>query len=261
VTARHAALAAALLWALPAGAGVDPFEIQVYGPDLNEPGQFSLELHLNYAWGGSTAPAYPGQAPLSQAGHYSLEAAVGVLEWLDLGAYLLTFSAPDFGYQYGGWKVRAKMVVPRRLTGAFFFGLNVEVGRVPLSVDSAAWGTEFRPILGWSDDWLYVAVNPILGFALDGPDAFRVEFGPCAKLEVNTQLWFGVGLEYYSSMGFLDALPPASQFQQILFAVLDLMPPKGGEESPWELNFGVGRALTAATPQQWEVKAIVGRSF
>jgi len=254
--------AAALLAALaPSARAWDPFEIQVYAADLDQPGQFSLELHLNYVWDGERVPAYPGEAPAYQSGHYTLEAAVGVLEWLELGAYLQTFSAPAFGFGYGGWKARAKMIVPRRLTGEFFLGLNVEVGHVPLPVDAAAWGLEFRPILGWSNDWVLVSVNPIVGFALDGANAFRPDFGPCAKAEVNTQLGFGLGLEYYATLGFLNALAPPSGWQQVLFAVADLMPPKGGEESPWELQLGVGRGLTEATPQQWVAKVVAGRSF
>jgi hypothetical protein len=248
--------------ALPAGAlAFDPFEIQVYGADIDEPGQASLELHLNLAWGGSRVPAYPGQIPPGQGGHYTLEPAIGVLEWLELGAYLQTFSAPDHGFQGGGWKIRAKGIVPRRLTGEFFAGLNVEVGWFPATVEPDAWGAEFRPILGWSNDWVLVSLNATFGFALTGPDAFRVELGPALKVEVNTQLGFGVGVEYYTTMGFVDALPAPSEWEQILFGVLDLMPPRGAEESPWELNLGLGRALTSATPQQWVAKVIVGRSF
>jgi len=261
--ARRVALAAALaLLAFPGRArAMDRFEIQVYGPDLNGPGEFGLELHLNFTPVGSSVPAYPGAVPLDHSGHYTLEAALGVLEWLELGAYLLTYSAPDFGYRYGGWKVRAKGIVPRRLTGDFIHGLNVEVGKVQPEVEENAWSTEFRPILGWSSDWVYLSVNPILGFALGGTGAYRVEFGPCAKVDLNTQLGFGVGLEYYTTMGFLDALPGPAQWEQVLFAAADLLPPAGAAESAWELNLGVGRGLTSASPQQWVVKAIAGHSF
>ncbi len=247
---------------LPAAAAAfDPFEIQVYGPDIDEPGQASVELHVNYAWGGSRSQEWPGQIPPGVSGHYTLEPAIGVLEWLELGAYLQTLSAPGYGFQGGGWKLRAKGIVPRRLTGEFFVGLNVEVGWFPSTVEPDPWGTEFRPIVGWSNDWLYVSLNPTFGFSLSGPDAFRVELGPAIKAEVNTQLGFGVGVEYYTTMGFIDALPPPSRWEQVLFGVVDLMPPRGAEESPWELNLGVGYGLTEATPQRWVVKAIVGRSF
>jgi hypothetical protein len=250
----------ALAVAFPAAA-FDPFEIQVYGPDIDQPGQASVEFHVNAAWGGSTVPEYPGQVPPGRAGHYTLEPAIGVLEWLELGAYLQAFSAPGAGFQGGGWKIRAKGIVPRRLTGDFFAGLNVEVGWFPTTVQSDAWATEFRPILGWSDRWFHAALNLTFGFPLSGPDAFRVDLEPSLKLELNTQLGFGVGVEYYASMGYANALPSPSQWGQILFVVVDLIPPAGGSESPWELDVGLGHGLTAATPQQWVAKAIVGRSF
>jgi hypothetical protein len=259
-TSLPAVAALALAAAAPAAA-VDPFEIQVYGPDLNEPGQFSAELHLNFTFQGSSVPAYPGQVPALHSGHYTLEPAIGVTEWLELGAYLQTLSAPGFGYRWGGFKLRAKMIVPQRLTGQFFVGLNVEVGRVPSWVEDAAWGTEFRPILGWSDGLFLVDVNPILGCALDGPDAFRVDFSPAAKVAVNTQLGFSVGVEYYGELGYLSGIYPASQQQHLLFAVLDLVAPRGKPDFDWELNLGVGFGLTSATDQQLIVKAIVGRAF
>ena len=261
--AGRAAVAALVLLVLPAwpARALDRFEIEVYGPDLAAPGEFGLELHLNYVPSGDALPAYPGAAPLDRSGHYTLEAAAGTLEWLELGGYLLSYSAPGFGYRYGGWKLRAKAVVPRRFTGAFFLGLNAEAGQVPSEVEPNAWGAELRPILGWSSGPLYLSVNPILEFAISGPGAYRVVWSPCAKADVNTQLGFGVGLEYYSTAGFLDALPSPGQWEQILFAVADLLPPSGAEESPWELNLGVGKGLTAASPEHWVVKGIAGHSF
>ena len=35
-------------------------EIQVYNADIAEPGQFTLQQHLNYVWQGSTTPDFPG---------------------------------------------------------------------------------------------------------------------------------------------------------------------------------------------------------
>lgn len=253
-------LAAALALAASRAAALDRFEIQVYGPDLNAPGELGAELHFNYAPRGEAAPVYPGEVPPDRALHLTIEPALGVAEWLELGAYLQTLSAPGTGLQYGGFKVRAKMVVPRRLTGDFFAGLNVEVGRVPRSVEEEGWANEFRPILGWTDGALLVAVNPIFGYALSGPDAFRVALEPAAKVSLNTQLGFALGVEWYAALGFADAILPARAQQHLLFAVLDLAAPKGGSEA-WELDLGIGAGLTEATDRKWVVKAIVGRAF
>jgi len=253
-------LAAAVALAASPAAALDRFEIQVYGPDLNAPGELGAELHLNYAFRGEAAPAYPGEIPPDRSSHDTLEVAAGVTQWLELGAYLQTLSAPGYGLRYGGFKLRAKMVVPRRHTGDFFAGLNVEVGLVPVTVEQAAWANELRPILGWTNGVLLVDLNPIFGYALSGPDAFRVVLEPAAKVSVNTQLGFALGVEWYGGLGFADALPPGRAQEHLLFAVFDLAAPKGGEEG-WELDAGVGAGLTRATDRAWVAKAIVGHAF
>ena len=57
------ALLAALAAAPARPAALDRFEIQVYGPDLQEPGHLGLELHSNYTIEGEKTPAYPGEIP------------------------------------------------------------------------------------------------------------------------------------------------------------------------------------------------------
>jgi hypothetical protein len=252
-------LVVALAAAAPAAA-LDRFEIQVYGPDLNAPGEVGVELHLNYAFRGDRVPAFPGEIPPDRSVHYTIEPAVGVTGWLELGGYLQALSAPGSGLRYGGFKLRAKMVVPRRHTGDFFLGLNVEVGRVPAYVEEEGWANEFRPILGWTDGVLLVDVNPIFGYALTGPDAFRVVLEPAAKVSANTQLGFALGIEWYTALGFADAILPGQEQQHLLLATFDLAAPKGGTES-WELGVGVGAGLTGATDRRWLAKAIVGRAF
>ncbi len=257
---RAPVLLIALSLAAPAAA-LDRFEIQVYHAESNAPGELGVELHLNYTFSGTTAPDYPGQIPLDRLAHYTIEPAVGLTEWLELGGYFQLLSGPGVGVRYGGMKVRAKMVVPQRYTGHFSFGLNVELGRVPSEVEEAGWANEFRPIIGWSNGTLLVDVNPIFGYALSGKDAFRVDLEPCAKVAVNTQLGFALGFEYYASLGFANELLPLSQQEHVLLGVFDLVERTGVAPGPWELNLGFGGGLTAGSGPKWIAKAIVGRSF
>jgi hypothetical protein len=252
---------AALFAAIPAHA-TDPFEIQVYQPDLNEPGQFGLELHTNATIKGAKTPEFDGQIAPNHVGRVTLEPALGVTSWLELGAYVQAFVAPDSGMHFGGFKLRAKMV-PRRAPGSpWFYGLNVEIGRVPHTVDEQGWANELRPLAGYDDGhWLF-DVNPIIGYALSGPDKFKPELEPCAKVGWNTQRGFMVGLEYYSGLGLLTAgLSPLKQQEHMLYAVFDLASPAGVDSNGWELNVGLGRALTDGSPSTWSAKAIVGHSF
>jgi hypothetical protein len=251
---------------------VDPFEIQVYTAEIAEPGRLGLELHLNYTIRGEAEPAYPGEVPPDGVGRLTFEPQVGVTSWLELGAYAQLLAAPGGTYDFGGWKLRAKLVVPeqarRRIGWPLFLGVNVELSNVPASVAPERWGSEIRPIVGWESGRWLVSVNPILGFSLTGPDRFQVDLEPAAKIAWNTGLGVAVGAEYYASLGQVTDLLPASDREHLVFAVLDLAgPPEpaaeeaGRGESEWELNLAFGAGLTDATPQHAIVKAIVGRSF
>jgi len=249
---------------------MDQFEIQVYEGDHNDPGTASVELHSNFVIAGQQEPGYPGETPPTHLLHLTLEPALGVTEWLELGAYLQSFIAPSNGVNYGGWKLRAKLVVPKRmhlpvilgLNTELTLGLNVELANMPHSVEEAPWSTELRPIVEVVAGRFAFSLNPIIGIALSGPEAGKPDLEPAVKGRWNTNLGFAVGLEHFASLGRFDqGFQGLHQEQHLTFAVLDLEPAQGQPESRWELNVGVGRSLTDATPQRWMVKAIVGRSF
>jgi len=255
------ALATALSLLPAAGRAIDRFEIQVYEPDLNDPGQAGLELHLNYTARGERAPAYPGEIAPHQALRATLEPAVGVTRWLELGAYLQTLAAPGSGYRFAGWKARAKMVLPQPEGARFFCGLSVELARVPRAAAEEPWANEFRPFLGYSDGTWLLDLNPIFGWTLSGPDRLRMDLAPAAKVSWNTHRGFALGVEWYAELGVADALRPPSRQAHYLLAVLDLADVPGGERSPWELDLAVGGGIGSAADQQLLVKAILGRSF
>jgi hypothetical protein len=241
---------------------MDKFEIQVYQGEINEPGQPSAELHTNYTLAGHGQPAYVDETPTDGALRFTLEPALGVTEWLELGAYLQTMVSPAEGAQFGGWKLRTKFVVPARLHLPIILGINVELGRVPKSVEEEGWANEFRPIIGVELGRFGLTVNPIFGFALTGLQAGKPDFEPAFKAKWNTNLGFAVGLEHYAALGRFDqGFAGIHQQEHLTFAVLDLEPPVGAPPGAWEINLAVGRALTQATPQRWLVKAIVGRAF
>jgi hypothetical protein len=258
-------LAALLLTALaaprPSRAG-DVFEIQVYEGDLDTPGHFGLELHSNYTFRGVRTPEYAGQVAPDRVARMTLEPSFGVTEWLEIGAYLQGFAAPDGSFQYGGWKGRVKLVVPERLGLPVRLGLNMEIGRVPIAVERDGWANEFRPIIGWSSGRLSVTVNPIFGYALTGADRFRIELEPAVKANWNTNAGFALGAEYYAGLGFAGEMLPRSEQEHLAFVTFDLMEPVGAvEKSRWEVNLGVGAGFTEATPQHAVVKLILGREF
>jgi hypothetical protein len=248
-------LAATALASAPRAWAVDPFEIQVYEGDINDPLQAGLELHTNFVAGGRKMPSFPSEVVPDGTLHLTLEPSFGLLEWWELGAYLQVAAAPERSQAlFGGFKLRSKFVVPQRRTGAWRLGLNMEVGRGVPRLGSDEWDTEFRPIIAWQGGRWFAAVNPILGWALSGDAHAAPELEPCAKLRLDAGHHVGVGVEYYAGLGRLDAIPRWQAQEHFLYLVGDLL------DGPMELNVGVGKGLTTAS-DAWTVKVIVGKAL
>jgi hypothetical protein len=245
---RKAVLVLALLGSRPALA-VDPYEIQVYVGDINLPRQAGLEVHTNLV--GERVSA-EGEPRARTAAHLTLEPSFALLEWWELGAYL-QFAMLDSGH-FAGFKLRSKFVVPARLTGPFILGVNFEVGRGTSALATAGWGSEVRPIVAYARGRWAAAINPIFGWELSAPGRATPELEPCAKVMFDTHHRLGVGLEYYTGLGFVSEVPAWRGQQHLLFAAADLL------DGPIELNLGVGRGLTAAS-DGWTMKLIVGKVF
>jgi hypothetical protein len=245
MTPRNVIVAGMLCLVAPRPArATDPYEIQVYVGDIDRPGQAGLELHTNVV--GDARATSPTLL------HATLEPSLGVLEWWELGAYLQFVMEGTEGH-FGGFKLRSKFIVPSRLTGKLTLGVNLEVGRGTAALGTGSWGTEVRPIVAYARGRWFAAVNPIFGWVLS-PAHAAPEIEPCAKLQYDAGHHVGIGLEYYSGLGPLTAIPAWAGQQHILFAAADLL------DGPFELNAGLGRGLTGAS-DGWTFKVIVGKAF
>ncbi len=232
---------------MPAQA-MDAFEIQVYGNDINEPGQRGLEIHTNYIPRGSTIPANINGLADHHVWHTTLEFSRGISEGFDVGLYYQTAFQNDQGY-YAGTKLRAKYLP--KYSGKGFAGLNIEVGRSPVEFDPDEWGSEIRPILGYDGDYWFLSFNPILGLTL-GKGEVSPQFDPSLKLARHTGKDLMVGIEYYAEMGQIDRLIPTINDQvHNLFLTIDKEFKKG------ELNFGFGRGVTSPA-NDYTIKMIIG---
>lgn len=248
-------LALLALWPSMAYA-VDPFEIQIYEGDINEPRQVGLEVHANVVPAGRTMAAFPAEVVPDDLFRLTLEPSLGVLSWWELGAYLqFAFEPGAAEGHWGGFKLRSKFILPRAHTGDLVLGLNIELGRGVAAFGSDDWDTEFRPIIAYTRGPWMLAANPMMGWALSGDDAgVEPDFEPGAKVRFDTGLGAGVGLEYYAGVGRLSELPGFDGQEHLLFLVADLV------NAPFDLNLGVGRGLSGAA-NDWTVKAIFGYAF
>lgn len=230
-----------------------PDEIQVYVDDLNDPGRFSLQMHLNTTPVGVETPSYPGETVAAQGVRATAEFAYGVNRDLEAGMYLPFVHASDGDTSLAGLKFRLKWVPVRPPDGGngTFAGLNFEISQVQERFNVDRRGLEFRPILGWrSSEWL-LAVNPVLDFALEGPDRYHgPEVQPQFKVARTVAPGFAAGIEYYADLGRLDDIENVSNESHTLYLAIDV------DRGPWNINFGIGRGLTSVT-DRWTVKMII----
>jgi hypothetical protein len=245
----------ALLFTVVAVAPVDaaaaPEEIQVYTDDVNEPGEFGLEMHINYVVDGFRAPTYTGQLPTHHVLQVTPEFSYGFAKNWDAGLYLLSAIAADGNFYGNGAKLRVKYIAPAG--GAFFWGLNAEIGRTSKRVTESATNVEVRPIVGWRGGKWIVAFNPILEVALSGNSREPV-FAPALKIARTVREGLQLGIETYSDTGPLHHSPSFNQQDHFVYAVADL------QKGAFDLNFGIGRGLTGAS-EKWVAKMIIGIPF
>ncbi|MFI5031744.1 MAG: hypothetical protein ACHQPH_13690 [Reyranellales bacterium] len=245
-----AAIAIAFHFAPAPAFAVD--EIQVYNAEIAEPGQFTLQQHLNYVWSGSTTPDFAGGFASNRTLNGTPELAYGVTDWYEIGLYA-PFAFDSSGtFLPGGVKLRQLFVSPHAESRTFFYGINFELSYQAPRFSQSAVGFEIRPILGLRDKGWEMIVNPIvdLSFAPDGASAFA----PAARLarQVGADTWIGV--EYYANYSPIGAIPPADQQQHTLFGVADF------KLFGLDVNVGMGVGLTSSS-DGLVTKLIIGRAF
>jgi hypothetical protein len=247
--------AACLLLAAAAGAGqAAPEEIQVYMNEMSTPGEFGLDVHANYVLSGATAADYAG----AQVGRRTLritpEFSYGWTPNLELGAYLLSSRDADGRLHVDGEKVRLKFIAPAAKENPFFYGANLELGRVDHRLDENPWNGELKGIFGYQGARWTAALNANLDFKVSGPTASPATLELAAKLAYKTASGSQLGIESYNGIGELRRLGALGRQARTVYAVLDT---KVGD---WDLNLGLGRGNAAAS-DRWVLKAIVGVPF
>jgi hypothetical protein len=129
---------AALLGAATARAA--PEEIQVYMNEMDQPGEFGLDLHNNYVLSGSPALEYPGAQKSLHRFRLTPEVSYGLTPTIDLGAYLPLLTLTEQGkLSAEGIKFRIKYIAAKSFAGHTWWGLNIEVGRVSHTLDINPW--------------------------------------------------------------------------------------------------------------------------
>lgn len=235
-------------WARVAAAQ-DAFEIQVYDSQTADPGDFGLEVHLNYVASGVTTPSET-ELPSDRVAHLTLEPHVGLASWCEAGAYFQTALRPDGSFDYAGVKLRLKTRVPHKVArGLVGLALNFELSAVPRTYEAAGLGGELRPIIDVAWKRLYASVNPIVTVGFFGADAGHPQLEPAATVLVSLVEGWAMGVEYYGAYGPIDRPLPAGAEVHRLFVVSTMSYKWFGLHVGGGYGFGAG--------DKWIAKAIL----
>ena len=239
-------------WALAAPALAADEEIQVYMDEMSRPGQFGLDLHNNYVTSGDGAPDYAGgMSPLHR---YRLtpEWSYGLSKDIELGLYLPLTTLDSSGhFEADGIKGRIKFIAPRPEGQPWFWGLNLEVGRVSHGLDINPWNAELKGIWGVRRGPWTLAFNLNLDWVVSGPQPSPASLDFDTKLSYRLAKDFGLGIESYNGLGTFKRFGRFGENDQAIYGVVDTGLGK------WDLNLGVGHGY-GSSRDSWTLKAIIG---
>lgn len=227
-----------------------PDEIQVYTDDMNEPGEFGVEMHVNYVVEGAKQAGYEGGSPSHHMLQTTPEFSYGITKNWEAGMYV-PVAYEENGNMYGnGLRLRMKYIATPAAGSGMFWGLNVEYGYSNLRVSESEWGMELRPIIGYrTDNWL-LSFNPILNMDLSGNFSRQPQFEPALKVARKVAEGVQAGLEYYGEYGYTNNILPGNERVHYLYAAVDI------EKHGFDINFGIGRGDSNAS-DNWIAKAII----
>ncbi|HTQ99666.1 MAG TPA: hypothetical protein VMH83_06740 [Candidatus Acidoferrum sp.] len=218
-------------------------EIQVYADEINDPGQFGVELHAITFPSARSVPDYAGEVTPNHALYLTTELSWGLSKTFEAGMYIPFARDSDGGFYSGGVKGRLKWLPVKEdeAVGGWYAGANVEYGYEPRRFSDVAYHAELRTMFGWRDhDWL-LGINPTFGWDLSNGASGQGDFNFGFKGTRRVAEGLAMGIEYYADTGPLANMLPRQQQDQKLFFVIDV------DRAPWVFNFGIGTGLTAAT--------------
>jgi len=224
-------------------------EIQVYNAEIAKVGQWTFQLHSNYAFMGRKEPDFPGGLVPNHALNGTGEWAYGITDWWEMGFYTPFAVDENLTPYSNAAKIRQLFVIPNATEREFFYGVNFEFSYAMPQFSDTQWNMEIRPIVGWRKGDYELILNPIvdLGFGQNG----GAVFAPAARFARNLGENLAVGLEYYTDLGPLQNWLPFNEQQHNIYAVVDF---KIGR---FDVNAGVGYGLTPGSDRLM-AKMIIG---
>lgn len=243
------AAAVAALSMASGAATAAPEEIQVYMDEMGAPGEVGLDIHNNYVFEGPATPDYPGAQTPRHTYRFTPEFAYGLTPNLELGLYILSTHDSHGNFAVDGEKLRLKFIAPKPQAQSWYWGANLEIGRVEHHLDLNPWNGELKGIFGFRKGRWIFATNTNLDFVVSGPAAHPVTLDQATKLAYQVKDNLAIGVESYNDFGSFGHFGGVQSHE--LYATIDT------SWRGWELNLGVGKGLTREG-DQWVAKFIVG---
>jgi hypothetical protein len=236
-----------LLLAVAPASAVD--EIQVYNAEIAKVGQWTLQLHLNYAINGRKEPDFPGGLVPHRALNGTPEWAYGITDWWEIGFYAPFAVSQDGIFYSNAAKIRHLFVTPNAESRTFFYGVNFEFSYSMPQFSDTRWNAEIRPIIGFRKGDYEFIINPIIdvGFGKEG----EFEFLPAARFARKITDTLSLGVEYYTALGPFHKFLPFNEQEHNVYAVVDF---KIGR---FDVNAGIGYGLTPGSDRLM-TKIIIG---
>jgi hypothetical protein len=168
-------------------------EIQVYNADIAKVGQWTFQLHSNYAFMGRKEPDFPGGLIPNHALNGTGEWAYGITDWWEMGFYTPFAVDENLTPYSNAAKIRQLFVIPNAAEREFFYGVNFEFSYAMPQFSDTQWNMEIRPIVGWRKGGYEFILNPIvdIGFGQNG----GAVFAPAARFARNLSETLSVGVE------------------------------------------------------------------
>jgi len=231
-------------------------EIQVYDGEINQPGEFGLELHLNATPNGKSAEAFNRERVADRGVRLTPEFTYGLSKNFELGFYLPMIYTPQYGYEVAGYKPRIKwMPLQSDDLNPWSLGLNVEYVQLKNGMDDSNKSAEARFIAAWEgQDWSF-AVNPIIDKKLSKNKDETPDLNIYSSALLHREGFFkSIGIEYYEALGPYRNFSPSSEQAKQLFLVANTNIEQGLLKD-WSIHLGAGYGWDSA--DRFTVKMII----
>lgn len=231
-----------------------PDEVQVYTDEMNAPGEYGVELHLNYVPQGSTTVSHPGELQSNHRFQAEPEFSYGINPEFEAGLYVPVVVSNEGNVYATGLRPRLKYIHQQADGESFFWGLNTEFGYSTLKITDSMWNMELRPIIGSNIDAWTIAFNPIVDIPISKGGMHTASFEPALMIKRKINEDLALGIEHYSNLGPISSLQGWGNQEHTTYVAADF------KVYGLDINLGIGHGYQKAE-DDWVIKSIVAFPF